>query len=242
MKLILLPGMDGTGDLFAPFLRALGNSIETRVVRYPADEPLGYMQLLPRVRAELPRSGQFVLLGESFSGPLAIMLAAEAPIGLAGVVLCASFATNPIKWLPRCSAALVRPICFCRMPRFAQIKALLGRYATPELCRILRNANSAVNPCVLATRARAILEVDVSAEFRTCTLPVLYLRGMHDRLVRGQVVESLVRENPALRVVTLSAPHLVLQAAPVESARAILDFVASTTDPARSPGPAESRR
>src|SRR5262245_5039352 len=91
-KLILMPGMDGTGELFAPFLDALGDSIESCVLQYPTHEPLRYSELLPRVRAELPHSGSFVLLGESFSGPLALMLAAEQPAGLCGVVLCASFA------------------------------------------------------------------------------------------------------------------------------------------------------
>ena len=95
VKLILMPGIEGTGDLFAPLVRALDNSLDTTVLRYPTDEPLGYSELLPRVRAALPASGPFVLLGESFSGPLAIMLAAEAPAGLRGVILSASFATNP---------------------------------------------------------------------------------------------------------------------------------------------------
>src|SRR5438477_10571709 len=100
VKLILMPGMDGTGELFAPLLRALGDSMESSVLQYPADEPLGYAELLPRVRAEIPRRAPFVLLGESFSGPLALMLAAEAPAGLRGVILCASFATSPVVWLP----------------------------------------------------------------------------------------------------------------------------------------------
>lgn len=80
MKLILMPGMDGTGELFAPLIGALGSSIESIVVRYPTDQPLTYSELFPQVRAALPRSGPFVLLGESFSGPLALMLAAEAPV------------------------------------------------------------------------------------------------------------------------------------------------------------------
>src|SRR5260221_8527089 len=123
-KLILMPGMDGTGELFAPLLRALGSSMESAVVRYPADAPLGYAELLPRVRAELPSSEPFVLLGESFSGPLALMLAAEAPAGLRGVILCASFASNPIHWLPPFAKWFVHPVLFRGMPHFAQFKAL----------------------------------------------------------------------------------------------------------------------
>ncbi len=228
MKLILMPGMDGTGELFAPLLRALGRSIESTVLRYPTDEPLGYPELLPRVRAALPSSGPFVLLGESFSGPLAIMLAAEAPAGLQGVILSASFATSPIPWFPRFARPLVQPVFFRAMPRFTQVKAILGRYATPELRELLFKANSAVHPSVMAARARAILAVDVTAQFKACPYPILYLRGERDRVVGKQVLDGLLRARPSLQVVTLPAPHLVLQVAPEESAKAILEFVAAT--------------
>jgi len=225
VKLILMPGMDGTGELFSPLLQALGNSLESSVLRYPTDEPLGYSELLARVRGELPKSGPFVLLGESFSGPLALMLAAESPPGLRGVILCASFATNPIRWLPRPAAPLVRSFCFRLMPRFAQVKAVLGRYQTSELRALLAKANSAVKPSVMAARARAILAVDVLEQFKACPYPILYLRGQRDRVVRKHVVKSLLLQRPALQVVMLPAPHLILQVAPKESVQAIHEFV-----------------
>ncbi|HMA00429.1 MAG TPA: hypothetical protein VKP66_20995 [Steroidobacteraceae bacterium] len=81
--LLLLPGLDGTGKLFAAFLRALGPGVESRVVEYSPDEPLGYEELELRVRAALPRDRPYVLLGESFSGPIAMRIAASAPAGLA---------------------------------------------------------------------------------------------------------------------------------------------------------------
>jgi pimeloyl-[acyl-carrier protein] methyl ester esterase len=226
VKLILMPGMDGTGELFAPLLHALGDSIESSVVRYPTDEPLGYSDLLARVRTELPKSGSFVLLGESFSGPLALMLAAEEPPGLCGVILCASFATNPIRWFPQFARPLVRSALFSRKPGFAQINALLGRYDKPELRALLLKANAAVHPSVMAARAREILSVDVLAQFRMCRYPMQYLRGKHDRVVRKHVVKLLLQQRPSLPVITLPAPHLVLQVAPQESAQAIREFVA----------------
>src|SRR5260370_23481946 len=105
------------------------------------------------------------------------MVAAEAPAGLRGVILCASFATNPIPWFPRFARPFVRPVFFRGKPRFPQIRALLGRYQTPELRELLFNANSAVSPAVMAARARAILAVDAMAQFKACPCPVLYLRG-----------------------------------------------------------------
>jgi len=36
-KLLLLPGMDGTGDLFAGFVEAFPDEFETEIVSYPTD-------------------------------------------------------------------------------------------------------------------------------------------------------------------------------------------------------------
>ena len=95
----MLPGLDGTGKLFAGFIRAIGADAKVQVIAYPHDEPLGYGELEALVRAALPTDRRYVLLGESFSGPLAIRLAADPPRGLAGVILCGTFAKNPFPWL-----------------------------------------------------------------------------------------------------------------------------------------------
>src|SRR5262249_52151039 len=94
-RLVLLPGMDGTGILLEPLLELLPADLVAKVVSYPANEPCGYEGLLKIVRAALPEDGPFILLGESFSGPLAIIAADARPRGLQGVVLCASFVRSP---------------------------------------------------------------------------------------------------------------------------------------------------
>jgi pimeloyl-ACP methyl ester carboxylesterase len=81
----------------------------------------------------------------------------------------------------------------------------------------------------MAARARAVLAVDVLAQYKACRYPMLYLRGQRDRVVRKHVVKTLLVARPALQVVTLPAPHLVLQVAPEEGARAIREFVAATS-------------
>jgi pimeloyl-ACP methyl ester carboxylesterase len=112
------------------------------------------------------------------------------------------------------------------------VRALLGRFETPELHALLIKANAAVSPSVMAARARAILGVNVLAHVKSCPYPILYLRGREDRIVCEHVVKSLLRERPSLQVFTLPAPHLVLQVAPEEAAQAIREFVAATSDTA----------
>src|ERR1700733_7124492 len=76
-KLVLLPGLDGTGELFSAFVAALAGEFETEAVRYPTEQCLSYAELEDFVRAACPISGPFLLLAESFSTPLAIKYAAS---------------------------------------------------------------------------------------------------------------------------------------------------------------------
>src|SRR6202000_2904266 len=77
--LVLLPGLHGTGKLFTEFVEALRSTVDCVVVAYPKDQPLGYGELEGLVISALPKDRSFVLLGESFSGPLAIRIAARLP-------------------------------------------------------------------------------------------------------------------------------------------------------------------
>ncbi len=85
-KLILLPGLDGTGELFAPFIEALGG-FETQVVSYPPDRAMSYAEHEAFARAKLPSDEDYVLLAESFSGPVGISIAAPAPKRLKALIL-----------------------------------------------------------------------------------------------------------------------------------------------------------
>ena len=84
LKLVLLPGMDGTAELFSEFIAALPEPFETVTVRYPAERPLSYSELANFVRAACPVSEPYMLVAESFSTPLAIQYAATNPANLGG--------------------------------------------------------------------------------------------------------------------------------------------------------------
>jgi len=50
---VLLPGLDGTGELFRPLFAELPGWIHPVVVSYPRERPLGYTELLPLAAAEI---------------------------------------------------------------------------------------------------------------------------------------------------------------------------------------------
>jgi hypothetical protein len=63
--IVLLPGLDGTGDLFAPVVDALGPRVPTQIVRYPLADASDYATCETIARAALPTDRPYVLLGES---------------------------------------------------------------------------------------------------------------------------------------------------------------------------------
>ena len=103
MKLVLLPGLDGTGKLFAPLLEALPSSIKIQTVTYDLNKEQSYSELIKYVKSTLPQE-EFVLLAESFSGPIAYQIALSQPKQLKALILVATFLENPrpllLKFIP----------------------------------------------------------------------------------------------------------------------------------------------
>mgnify|MGYP001267677115 CR=1 FL=1 len=224
-SLVLLPGLDGTGLLFGPLLGALPSAVSPIVVSYPADKLLCYSELLPLVLGALPTDRPFVLLGESFSGPLAVMAAAARPAGLVGVVLCASFIRNPHPYVPSVLAAAVRSPVLRLLPQFSQVKALLAGYSSPSLRSLTREALARVAPAVLAGRIREVLRVNVAQQLRACTVPILYVRARSDFVVPAWNITAIRKVCPGLQVVSLPGPHMVLQASAKAAAVALTHFL-----------------
>ena len=231
LLIMFLPGLDGTGRLFEPLLTELPGAFETKVVRYPPDRVLGYEALTALVEAQLPAGRQFALVGESFSGPIALSIAAKAPAGLVAIVLAASFHRRPVSpWL-----AALRPVVrafFARpAPAFILRQLLAGPGALAALIAEFRAAVASVKPEVLSARVRAALDVDASDELSACHVPLLYLGGTEDRILRSAIPAEILAIQPQADVRFLAAPHLILQRRPREAAAALSDFLTQTTSP-----------
>ncbi|RTL41715.1 MAG: alpha/beta fold hydrolase [Burkholderiales bacterium] len=221
--LVLLPGLDGTGLLFKPLLDAPAGAIPVAVVRFPTTAAAGYAELERCVEAAIPGEDPIVLLGESFSGPIAISLAAKYPKRVKGLVLCCTFARNPHPALGAFKP-LASVLPFRALPAALSTLALLGRHATPELRRLLADALAPVSSKVLGARLAGVLSIDASASLARVVAPMLYLRATEDRLIPRSAAETIKVAQPALQVVDVPGPHGLLQAAPDAAARLVLDF------------------
>ena len=134
MTVLLLPGMDGTGRLFKPFVKLLPQRVGVRIIKYPVDVYLNYEQLAGRVRNELPAGEPFIIVAESYSGPIALTLAAQ-PVGdLLAVVLVSSFVSRPLGvfggWVARLPLAAILRV---RAPRWVLRWLLMDAWTPPEM-------------------------------------------------------------------------------------------------------------
>ena len=219
--LVLLPGMDGTGLMFGPFLRVL-DGLDLQVVRYPA-ELTAYADCVAFARARLPLGRPFFLLGESFSGPIAIALAAERPAGLLGLVLCCTFARNPrpaLAW----TAPLLRSLPAQRLPPLLLRYLLFGKWHSKALIDLAQTTFPLAPAATLKTRLLAVLALDHTPLLARIQVPVLALRASQDRLVPPSATRWLQAHLQDLEVITLEGPHWLLQTRPEACAQAIRAF------------------
>lgn len=227
--LILLPGLDGTGKLFTDFLEALGSGIDSRIVAYPVDRRLGYTELEHLVRSTLPSDRRYVVLGESFSGPIAIRIAADPPSGLVGVILCVSFAKNPFP-LPAWLRPLVGALPVKSMPRWVRSLFMWGSKSANRAPEQVNRATAAVDDVVLRHRIGEVLAVDATAALERIEVPMLVVQATADNVVPSSATPYMLRMQPRARHLEIDGPHLLLQTRPAECATAVAHFLREVYD------------
>jgi pimeloyl-[acyl-carrier protein] methyl ester esterase len=165
-----------------------------------------------------------VLLAESFSGPLAIRLGADPPRGLAGVILCGTFAKNPYPWL-----GLVRPLAVRlpvkSLPRWLRAPLLWGSGSPRRAPPRGQRAINVVSAPVIRRRIGEVLSVDETARLSVIELPLLVLTAARDWLLPRAATHLLLRSLPLAQFEEIDGPHLLLQSRPSECAAPVLRFV-----------------
>ena len=223
MQIILLPGLHGTDDLFQEFIKCRPGSFSPIVVSLPEGEGLTYQTYTDAVSKEINFDQPTVILGESFSGPIALKLAAQNPQGLMGIVLVASFVTPPY---PRALSFLPWDFLFSISSPLYTLRALLQ--FSPNMAKIVQQASvllQKISSKTMAQRVRTALATDVVKELKECGVPILYLAGTKDFVVPSWNWKKIVALRPDVRVHHINAPHFVLQIAPREAWDGIKKFI-----------------
>lgn len=173
------------------------------------------------------------VLGESFSGPLAVMLAKRNPQKIAGVILAASFITCPNKLAKKLQNLLfaLLPIRLGREKIGALFLAGTDIFQISPIVR--KEITLALNVTPIATlreRLATAIKCDLRPLF-PLTQPTLYLQAKRDWIVCDYALQTIQALQPNLKHLCLNAPHLILQTKPQEAAFAIQQFITENSQP-----------
>jgi pimeloyl-ACP methyl ester carboxylesterase len=223
--IVLLPGLHGSVRLFEPFvreLRRLAPGLTPLPLPLPPTGPQDYRSLAAPLIERLAPLGPLTLLAESFSGPLALHLAASPFVRVDRLILAASFCGAPRSAV--FSLLPLRPMFSVRAPAAVIRHFLTGRSASDALVAAVRTEVQAARGKTLANRVRVILELDPDR----CPYPeecrTLLLQSQHDALLPWEAQSELERRLPEAKVEWLDGPHLLLQVRPEDCARRVAEF------------------
>ncbi|MEI7910897.1 MAG: alpha/beta fold hydrolase [Verrucomicrobiota bacterium] len=221
--LVMLPGLHGTTQLYRTALTLDWGGMQTTALALPNHGAQDYAALASAITPTLP-AGDLVLLAESFSTPLAMLLAAQEGPRIKAVVLVCGFCASPqssgLGWLP------LQPLFAMSPPAFLLRRYLTGEDAPDELLTDLASTLDHTPGATLAERARVVLALREADCPSLAQLPVLLLQARQDRIIPWDAQSQLERHLPEATCHWVDGPHLLMQTRTRECRDAVIKFLA----------------
>lgn len=222
--LLMISGMDGTGQLFhrqVPRL-ARDHRVATYALRDEADRMEFLVEDLVRVHEVVAPTGEpAVVVGESFGGTLALSFTIAHPKRVAELVVLNSFP----RFLPQMRLRLailalsVTPWGAMPFVRRATASRLHSSYTRPEEIRRFLDVTRATTRRGYLNRLRILQRLDLRDQLHEIRAPALFLAASEDHLVpsveqanlmAGRVPGSTVRVFEGHGHICLIAPDIDL--------------------------------
>jgi surfactin synthase thioesterase subunit len=215
LTLVFLPGMDGTGKLFAPLLNQL-HDFQCHVISLPQSGAQDYATLTNHVKSQLPKSN-FIIIAESFSGPIAARLSQQNIVDLKGIVFVATFLSSPnkillslVKYLP------IKSLMKLPLADFFIKMLFLGKQVNQSLLEKFKTIVNQVPTNVLKQRMQTMQNLKFQAF--TSSVPSMYIQSNQDRLVTKSKVNEFQKCFVQIEIQNINGPHFILQAHPKNTA------------------------
>ena len=221
-----MPGLDGTGALFAPIIPLLQPHFELVTLAYPdLDSFTDYVDF---AQNQLPAKPGFSLLAESLSGPVALALMARRPGQIGPSVLSTTFARSPLAALTSMSASVPEQMFSIGvLNEFCLDVQEVEDDDPSETQPLPLNVTAQLDGTLLKRRLSVLSRIDVSALLPNIEVPILLLHAMRDRVVAASDAQMIQESLPVVNRVDIDAPHLLLQTQPRQCAELILKHVQS---------------
>ena len=221
-----MPGLDGTGKLFAPIIPLLEQHFELSIVTYPDLD--SFADYIDCARNQLPETPGFSLLAESFSGPVALALMAQQPGQIGPSVLSTTFVRSPLAALTRMANYVPEQVfSIGALSEFCLDVYDIEDEDFSETQPLPLNVMEQLDGVLLKQRISVLSRIDISALLPDIEVPILYLRAVQDRIVAESDAQMIQNYLPDVERVDIDAPHLLLQTRPQQCAELIINYIQS---------------
>jgi pimeloyl-ACP methyl ester carboxylesterase len=185
---VLVPGMNGTGELFYRQVPRLERSY--RVATYSLREDAESLDELAADLAHIvdlvaPAERRAIVIGESFGGAVALTFALRHPERAAGLVILNSFAHFAPQFRLRLAIAGLAVLPWGAMPLVRHLTAfrLHSRHTHRAEVKAFIALTARATRDGYINRLKLLTQYDVRERLRDIDHPVLFLASEHDHLV-----------------------------------------------------------
>lgn len=219
MKIVFLPGMDGTGLLFSELVKNMPQDMDHEVVCLNDIQGVSYRQQSKQIAEKIGPSN-VILVAESYSGRIAYELCNILENRISKVIFIASFISCPSRLA---KLAAVSPENFLKphlFPNWLIKRLCFGGRGNRELSESVRRAISRVEPKLLKQRLKNMAELEAPSRYQL--KEAVYIRPTNDYLVGREALQVLRKVYSELNIETVEGGHFIAQTAPESCARIIL--------------------
>lgn len=226
---VLVPGMNGTGDLFYCQVPRLEQSY--RVATYSLRDDADSLDVLAADLAHVvdtvaPSERRAIIVGESFGGAVALTFALEYPERVGALVVLNSFArfTPQIRLRLAIAGLAVFPWGAMPIVRYLTAFRLHSRHThRTEIRQFIRRTTHATREGYV-NRLRLLQQYDVRERLHEIRPPTLFLAAEHDHLVPAVAQARFMADRVPSSVMRILAGHgHICLIAPDVDLTAILD-------------------
>ena len=224
MKVVLIPGMDGTGFLFAPFIEVAPAGIEVISLPLLQRADADYDDQAKHIIASIGEE-PIVLVAESYSGMVAYSMLKMGLPNIRHIVFAASFLGRPSAlalWARHIPVALLKSNI---VPKFILSKLLFGHFRKEKLVSLFDKALHAVSSETLSFRLNQIAMLPNPSI--PIDIPCTYIRPTGDNLVSNRAIKVFQRLCRNLEIKEVDGTHFVLQTNPEMCWLVIQDVIES---------------
>lgn len=229
MKILLLPGADGTGVLFEPLLKQIeasgSDSSNIDIINLNYDKSGQLLDQALAIQAQrienLYANQSVTIVAESYSGLLAYELLTRQNMNITRVVFVASFLSTPNKIAS--IASTINTECLESALKFTPDwiwgRVLFGKWQNEYLRALFMDAMNQTPNQLLQQRLNNIAIAKLPTAL--IDVPCLYLQGKQDNLVAAKNIILFSQLFTNFEYQALEGTHFLLQTNPKEVWQAV---------------------